>query len=42
MGARIVMVIQDAVLVEAPEDEEEAARRLMDKIMSTAGRPFLV
>lgn len=41
MGARIVMLIHDAVWVEAPADEEEEARRLMDKIIGTAGRPFL-
>jgi DNA polymerase-1 len=41
MGARIVMLIHDAIWVEAPADEKEEARRLMDKIMSTAGKPFL-
>jgi DNA polymerase I-like protein with 3'-5' exonuclease and polymerase domains len=41
MGARIVMLIHDAIWVEAPVNEEQEANRLMDKIMSTAGRPFL-
>ncbi len=41
MGARIVMLIHDAVWVEAPAGEEMEARRLMDKIMRTAGRPLL-
>jgi DNA polymerase-1 len=41
MGSRIVMLIHDAVWVEAPVKEAEEARRLMDKIMSSAGRAFL-
>jgi DNA polymerase I len=41
MGARIVMLIHDAIWVEAPEERETEVNRLMDKIMSTAGRPFL-
>jgi DNA polymerase I-like protein with 3'-5' exonuclease and polymerase domains len=40
MKARIVMMIHDAIRIEAPAEEEEA-RRLMDEVMSKAGRPFL-
>ncbi len=41
MGACTIVLIHDAVWVEPPAGEEKEARRLMDKIMSTAGRPFL-
>ncbi len=41
MGARIVMLIHDALWVECPAKEEKEARRFMGKIMSTAVRPFL-
>ena len=41
MGARIVMLIHDAMWVEVPVKEERESHRLMDRIMSTAGRPFL-
>ncbi len=41
MGARIVMLIHDALWVECPAKEETEARRLMDKIIGTAGRPYL-
>jgi DNA polymerase I-like protein with 3'-5' exonuclease and polymerase domains len=41
MGAQIVMLIHDAIWVEAPVEEEREAHRLLDKVMRTAGRPFL-
>jgi DNA polymerase-1 len=41
MDARIVMLVHDAIWVEAPIREEKEVHRLMDKIMRTAGRPFL-
>ncbi len=41
LASRIVMLIDDAIWVEAPAKEEKEARRLMNKIMATAGRPFL-
>jgi DNA polymerase I len=39
--ARIVMMIHDAIWIEAPAGEETEACRLMNRIMSTAGRPLL-
>ena len=41
MGARIMMLVHDAIWVEVPLKEEKEARRLMERIMRTAGRPFL-
>jgi DNA polymerase-1 len=41
MGARIVMLIHDALWVEAPTDEEKETHRLMDKFMNKAARPLL-
>ena len=38
MDARIVMMIHDALWVEAPEKEAEQVRPLMRKIMITAGK----
>jgi DNA polymerase I len=37
MKARIVMVIHDALWVEAPQEEAERVSRLMKKMMTTAG-----
>jgi DNA polymerase-1 len=37
MNARIVMLVHDAIWVEAPLDEEKETHRLMDKVMRTAG-----
>ena len=36
MKSRIVMIIHDAVYVEAPEEEAEQARHWMKKIMEDA------
>ena len=41
MEARIVLLIHDAIWVEAPLEEEKEAHQLMEKMMRTAGRPFL-
>ena len=38
MGARIVMVIHDALWVEAPHEEAEQVRHLVRKMMTTAGK----
>ena len=35
------MLIHDAIWIEAPTEEKEEARRLMERIMSTAGKPFV-
>jgi DNA polymerase I len=37
MGAGIVMMIHDALWVEAPEEEAEQVRQLMRRMMTTAG-----
>jgi DNA polymerase-1 len=41
MGARIVMMIHDALWVEAPRKEEAEVRHLVTRMMETAGRPWL-
>jgi DNA polymerase I-like protein with 3'-5' exonuclease and polymerase domains len=41
MGARIVMLIHDAIWIEAPTEEKSNVHHLTERIMSTAGRPFL-
>ena len=41
MGARIVMLIQDPIRIEAPIGEKPDVHCLMQRIMSTAGQPFL-
>ena len=38
MGARIVMMIHDALWIECPEDEAEQVRHLVRRIMTTAAR----
>ena len=38
MKARMVMVIHDALWVEAPHDEAEQVRHLLRKMMTTAGK----
>jgi len=38
MGSRIVMMIHDALWVEAPQGEADQARYLMKKMMTTAGK----
>ena len=38
MGARIVMVIHDALWVEAPHEEAGQVRHLMRRMMTTAGK----
>ena len=38
MGARIVMVIHDALWVEAPHEEAEQVRHLLRKMMTTAAK----
>ena len=38
MGARTVMVIHDALWVEAPHEEAEQVRHLLRKMMTTAGK----
>lgn len=38
MKARVVMMIHDALWVEAPHDEESEVRRLVRRMMTTAGR----
>ena len=38
MGARIVMMIHDALWVEAPHAEAEQVRHLLRKMMTTAGK----
>jgi len=38
MKARIVMMIHDAIWVEAPQEEESEVRRLVRRMMTTAGR----
>ena len=35
------MLIHDAIWIEAPMEEKHEVRPLMERIMSTAGRPFL-
>ena len=37
-GARIVMIVHDAIWVEAPQEEAEQVRHLVRKMMTTAGR----
>jgi DNA polymerase I-like protein with 3'-5' exonuclease and polymerase domains len=41
MKSRIVMLIHDAIWVEAPANERQQAQKLMEKMMRTAGRPFI-
>jgi DNA polymerase-1 len=41
MGARIVMMIHDALWVEAPKEEAEEVSHLVRRMMETAGRPWL-
>ena len=38
MEARIVMVIHDALWVEAPHEEESQVRHLMRRMMATSGK----
>ena len=38
MGARIVMMIHDALWVEAPQEEENQVRHLVRRMMTTAGK----
>ncbi len=38
LGARMVMVIHDALWVEAPEEEAVEVKRLMEKMMTTAAK----
>jgi len=38
MKARIVMMIHDALWVEAPHEEASEVRRLVKRMMTTAGR----
>jgi DNA polymerase I len=38
MGARIVMMIHDALWVEAPREEENEVRHLVERTMTTAGK----
>jgi DNA polymerase I len=38
MGAGIVMMIHDALWVEAPQDEENEVRHLVERMMTTAGK----
>jgi len=38
MKARIVMMIHDALWVEAPNEEENEAKRLVRRMMTTAGK----
>lgn len=38
MGAKIVMMIHDALWVEAPHDEESEVRHLVERMMTTAGK----
>jgi DNA polymerase I len=38
MGARIVMMIHDALWVEAPREEENEVRHLVERMMTTAGK----
>jgi DNA polymerase I-like protein with 3'-5' exonuclease and polymerase domains len=38
MGARIVVMIHDALWVEAPHEEENEVRRLVERMMTTAGK----
>jgi len=38
MKSRIVMMIHDALWVEAPNEEENVVKRLVRRIMTTAGR----
>ena len=35
------MLIHDAVWIEAPIEEKSNVRHLMERVMSTAGQPFL-
>ena len=41
MGAHIVMMIYDALWVEAPRKEEAEVRHLVTRMMDTAGKPWL-
>jgi hypothetical protein len=41
MGAQIVMLIHDALWVEAPEEEAAQVRHLARRMMETAGKPYL-
>jgi DNA polymerase-1 len=41
VGARIVMMIHDALWVEAPKEEAEEVSHLVRRMMETAGRPWL-
>jgi DNA polymerase I-like protein with 3'-5' exonuclease and polymerase domains len=38
MGTRIVMMIHDALWMEAPQEEAEQVRHLMRRMMTTAGK----
>jgi DNA polymerase I-like protein with 3'-5' exonuclease and polymerase domains len=38
MGARIVMMIHDALRVKAPKEEENGVRHLVRRMMATAGK----
>jgi DNA polymerase I-like protein with 3'-5' exonuclease and polymerase domains len=41
MGARLVMMIHGSLWVEAPEEEAAHVRRLVRRMMETAGKPYL-
>jgi DNA polymerase I len=38
MGAQIVVMIHDALWVEAPHEEENQVRHLVERMMTTAGK----
>jgi DNA polymerase I len=38
MEARMVMMIHDALWIEAPQEEAEQVRHLMRRMMTTAGK----
>ncbi len=41
MKSRLVMMIHDSLWVEAPHEEDDEVRHLMERMMTSAGKPFL-